>query len=206
MAVNNAVNKGIDKLKAVLALVESGEYRIINGNLYKGNKRIKGSLGSIDKQIWYNVKGNSVLGYRLAYAYYNGLDDIKAGKLVKHLDGELTNNAEHNLIAVNKKGYVKELAEARIGLKTDLYCPLNAPQATAKPEGTTPNTVTTATPQAEENVQLNGEELTIAIWNAILEGGSNADITQKYNVKTVKVNDIRRGKSGVKTLKKYGLV
>jgi hypothetical protein len=187
-----AVNKGLEKLKAVLAQIESGEYRVINGKLFnKAGKLIKGSLGTEDGQVWYNVKGSTVQGQKLLYAYYNGLQALEEGKIVKHLDDNKLNNTAGNLIAVNKKGWTQELATARIGLKTDWVCYLK---------------VSIITPQAEDKVQLNGDELTIAIWNDILAGDSNADIANKYGVKTAKVNDIRRGKSGAKILKKYNLI
>lgn len=187
-----AVNKGLEKLKAVLALIESGEYKVINGKLYNNaGKLIKGSLGTEDGQVWYNVKGVSIQGQRLMYGYYNGLLALEEGKIVKHLDDNMLNNTEYNLIAVNKKGWVQELATARIGLKTDRVCYLKC---------------SVITPQAEDKVQLNGDELTITIWNDILAGDSNADIANKYGVKTANVNDIRRGKSGDKILKKYNLI
>ena len=175
------VNKGLEKLKAVLSLIESGEYKVINGKLFnKAGKLIKGSLGTEDGQVWYNVKGASIQGQKLLYVYYNGLQAFEEGKIVKHLDNNKLNNTAGNLIAVNKKGWVQELAKARVGLATEWVCYL-------------PQTTTAIT---EDEVNYTEKELQArAIMQALNVGKTIKEVAEQFGVKLQRIYDIKNGKS-----------
>lgn len=190
MAKNTGVAK--ERIGNVLAMVEEGTYRIeaSTGNLYKGEKLIKGSVGTEDGQRWYNIKGMSLQGQRLMYAYYNGLDALDLAKVVKHLDGDKLNNAKGNLVQVSKNGWKAELEALRDS---------NAQVVEATGE------IVVSTEFAPEPVQPEQPELFTmytekerearAIMQLVNEGKTIKEVAEICNVKTSRVYDVKRGKS-----------
>lgn len=53
-----------------MELINEGVYSFENGILFKDGKALKGSIGSIDRQKWWNLKSKSVQGQVLANAMY----------------------------------------------------------------------------------------------------------------------------------------
>lgn len=203
----------IERIAKVLEMVKEGTYNVTaDGNLYKGEKLVKGSIGSEDGQRWYNIKGMSVQGQRLMYAYFNGgAEALDNNKVVKHLDDNKLNNAGTNLVQVNKNGWKAELEELRlaqgivIGEAVDtlvtatpapvkpvtVEVPVEAPQAP----------VVTEVAPAPQAGGLDRSKLTekqmeaVIIWEALLEGNTIKEVAEKLNVKASRVYDVKRGKS-----------
>jgi hypothetical protein len=191
MVETKTVSKMHAGIIVALEMINNGEYTVDRETGTMFNKAGK-KIGSLDKpsgSVFYVIKGVDILAHRLLYAYYHGctINALVEEMVVKHLDGDKANNAESNLVQVPRKGQ-KQALEA---IKT---C----------------KAVEISVARTEDNVvaptEISGDDLIIAIWKDILAGITNAEIAEKYNVKAVKVNDIRRGKSGVKVLKKHGLV
>ncbi|WP_096435649.1 hypothetical protein [Alteribacter populi] len=91
------MKEGNGKIEAVLGLIEQEVYAVKNG------KPLKGSIGTEDGHLWYNVKGISVQARMLMYTYYHGLDAIN-GKMIKLIDDSNPRNlTAGNLIAVERK-------------------------------------------------------------------------------------------------------
>src|SRR4051812_20259509 len=112
-----------EKIKVVMELINSGkEYNFKDGIVYKNGKALKGSIGSIDGQKWWNLKSKSVQGQVLAYAMYKGFEALDPTKFIVHLDGNKLNNIEDNLIQLPKKGYAPLLEKARTGLAIEWCC------------------------------------------------------------------------------------
>lgn len=179
MAKNNG--KVIERIEKVLDMVAEGTYSIdrTNGKLSKGDKVLKGSVGTEDGQQWYTVKGMSIQGQRLAYAYYHGVSALTANtdSVVKHLDGNKLNNGEDNLVLVSKKGWKEQLEAMRQGQNIDP----NTPPAPAEPTG---------------GQTWNEKELEArAIWMELVNGLTIKEVAEKLDVKKSRVYDVKRGKS-----------
>lgn len=209
----------IERIAKVLGMVEEGIYNVTaDGNLYKGEKLIKGSIGSEDGQRWYNVKGMSVQGQRLMYAYFNGgADALDNNKVVKHLDDNKLNNAGTNLVQVNKSGWKAELDALRLAngivigeepAQPVTVAPVKpvtveAPQVeVVAPVEVAPEVVVAPAPVAPtQEGTLDRTKLTekqmeaVIIWEALLEGMTIKEVAEKLNVKASRVYDVKRGKS-----------
>lgn len=198
----------VNRIAKVLEMVQEGVYSITEaGELYKGNKLIKGSVGTEDKQRWYSVKGMSIQGQKLMYAYYHGLESIMdANKVVKQLDGDTLNNAKSNLVLVSKNGWKAELEELR---KNGGVAIVEAPVTTTvsapvEPVTEAPTAVTVAvtapvsapvSPTLDRS-KLNAKQLeAVAIWELLLEGLTIKEVAEKLGVKASRVYDVKRKKS-----------
>lgn len=117
-----------EKVKYVMDLINGGkDYSFDDGKLYRNGKEVRGSLGSEDGNLWFNVKSKAVQARTLAYAMYHGLDALE-GKIIKLIDDtDPRNLTKENLIALPKKGYAPLLKQARTGLHCNLTFKLEQP-------------------------------------------------------------------------------
>ncbi|MGD6964056.1 HNH endonuclease [Fictibacillus phosphorivorans] len=169
-------SKMYEGIKQALKLIEDGEYNVINGNLYRKGKR----LGSLDKKsgnVFYVIKGVDIISQRLLYAYYHGIDSLKEGEGISHINGDRSDNRENNLVALPRKGGKQMLAEIRIGLCTDLYCKL---------------------PTAEEVNYTEKELQARAIVQELINGKTIKEVAEQFNVPNQRIYDIKKGKSSGK--------
>lgn len=134
-----------EKVKYVMGLINEKDYSFENGKLYRNGKEVRGSLGSEDGNLWFNVKSKAVQARSLAYAMYHGLDALE-GKIIKLIDDtDPRNLTKENLIALPKKGYAPLLKQARTGLHCNLTFKLEQPIETYE----VPTQAPTVAPQAQ---------------------------------------------------------
>jgi hypothetical protein len=177
-----AKSKMYEGIKQALALIEAGEYQVINGNLYRNGKK----LGSLDKRsgnVYYVIKGVDIVASRLFYAYFNGgVDSLLDGHGIHYLDDNRLNNTASNLVQLPRKGYRKALEELCKGLATELNCPL-------------PNTTADNTPQGTYTAK---ELEARAIMQELNAGLPIVEVAKKLGVKTSRCYDVKRGKVNYK--------
>lgn len=178
-----------------LEAIDNGEYKVDSELGVMHNAKTLKQIGSLDKpsgNIFYVIKGVDILAHRLLYAYYNGgIDALKDGMVIKHLDENKANNAHGNLVQVPRKGAKKALEALRTGKAVEVSV------ATAE-EGTLTEEELTAEVVAETTTYTEKELEARKIMELLIEGFTMKEVIATLSVKQSRVYDVKRGKSNGK--------
>lgn len=211
-------SKMLEGIKVTLELVEAGEYKIEEGKLYNKADKELGRVGKDSGNVFFVVKGFHIIAGRLMYAHYNGgVEALKEGEVVVHLDENKENNTKENLVQVPRKGMKEALRVLRGGepapvvekpakpkkakAKTEVaeeVAPVTIKEPVAVEEFVVAETpVETPTP-VETTDYTEAEQEARRMMELLLAGKTIKEVAMEFDVKRSRVADVKRGKSNGK--------
>jgi hypothetical protein len=211
-------SKMLEGIKVTLELVEAGEYKIEEGKLYNKAGKELGRVGKDSGNVFFVVKGFHIIAGRLMYAHYNGgVEALKEGEVVVHLDENKENNTKENLVQVPRKGMKEALRVLRGGepapvvekpakpkkakAKTEVaeeVAPVTIEEPVAVEEFVVAETpVETPTP-VETTDYTEAEQEARRMMELLLAGKTIKEVAMEFDVKRSRVADVKRGKSNGK--------
>lgn len=214
MIIMKKQSKMLEGIKVTLELVEAGEYKIEEGKLYNKAGKELGRVGKDSGNVFFVVKGFHIIAGRLMYAFYNGgVEALKEGEVVVHLDENKENNVKENLVQVPRKGMKEALRVLRGGEPAPVVeKPAKPKKAKAKTEEAEVAPVVIEEPVAVEEVvapveaptpvetadYTEAEKEARRMMELLIAGKTITEVAKEMEVKRSRVADVKRGKSNGK--------